>query len=147
MGRWIDVSIVDIFPTIFDIAGIKNTNPETDGQTLVPLINRQQISEKPAYMETHYTISLKSQDKIGLRTSEFKYFRDRNNAEKLIHLYNLKNDPFENNNIAIDNPDIIKTMEEQLQKILKNTASIPDDEFNEEETKIIEDELKRLGYV
>ena len=141
------VSVIDIFPTIFDIAGIKNTNHETDGQTLFPLINGQQLSEKPAYMETHYTISLKSQDKIGLRTSEFKYFRDRSNAKKLIHLYDLKNDPFENNNIAIDKPDIIQTMEEQLQKILKNTISLPEDESDDAETKMIEDELKRLGYV
>ena len=39
-------------------------------------------------------------------------------------------------------------MEEILQNILKNSSELPeDDEFDEEETKIIEDELKRLGYV
>jgi arylsulfatase A-like enzyme len=141
------VSIIDIFPTIFDIIGITNTNSETDGQTLFPLMNGEKFSEKPAYMETHYSISLESQDKIGLRTSQFKYFRDRNDPNKQIHLYDLKNDPHENNNIAMDKPDLIKTMEEQLQKILKNTISLPDEEFNEEETKIIEEELKRLGYV
>ena len=47
----------------------------------------------------------------------------------------------------MDKPDLIKTMEEQLQKILKNTMSLPDEEFSEEETKIIEEELKKLGYV
>ena len=141
------VSIIDIFPTIFDIIGITNTNSETDGQTLFPLMNGEKISEKPAYMETHYSISLESQDKIGLRTSHFKYFRDRKDPNKQIHLYDLKNDPHENNNIAMDKPDLIKNMEEQLQKILKNTISLPDEEFNEEETKIIEEELKRLGYV
>ena len=38
-------------------------------------------------------------------------------------------------------------MEEQLQKILKNTISLPEDESDDAETKMIEDELKRLGYV
>ena len=39
-------------------------------------------------------------------------------------------------------------MEEILQGILQNSSSIPeDDEFDEEETKKIEDELKKLGYI
>jgi len=140
------VRIIDTFPTIFDIAGIKNTNLGTDGETLLPLINGKEISEKPAYMETHYTISLKSQDKIGLRTSEFKYFRDRDNAKKLIHLYDLKNDPFENNNIAMDKPKIANEMEIILQDLISNTSPNLEN-YDEDETKKIEYELKKLGYI
>jgi len=142
------VSIIDIFPTILDIIGIQNNDINVDGQSLLPLINGKQISEEPVYMENHYSISIKSQDKIGVRTSQFKFFRDRDDPTKLVHLYDLKNDPFENKNIAKTNPDISKKMEEILQNILKNSSELPeDDEFDEEETKIIEDELKRLGYV
>lgn len=142
------VRIIDIFPTILDIIGIPNSNTDIDGQSLLPLIDGKQISEEPAYVENHYSISIKSQDKIGVRTPEFKFFRDRDDPTKSVHLYDLKNDPFENKNIAITQPDISKKMEDILQSILKNSSQLPsDDEFNEEETKIIEDELKRLGYV
>ncbi|NWJ29661.1 sulfatase-like hydrolase/transferase [Marine Group I thaumarchaeote] len=142
------VRIIDIFPTILDIIGIQNNNKDIDGQSLLPLIEGKQIPEEPAFMETHYLLEIESQDKIGIRTSQFKFFRDTNDPTKLVHLYDLKNDPFENNNIAKIKPDIAKKMEEILQEILQNSSPLPeDDEFDEEETKIIEDELKRLGYI
>lgn len=142
------VRIIDILPTILDIIGIQNNNRDIDGQSLLPLIEGKQIPEEPAFMETHYLIEIESQDKIGVRTSHFKFFRDTNDPTKLVHLYDLKNDPFENNNIAKIKPNIAKKMEEILQGILQNSSSIPeDDEFDEEETKKIEDELKKLGYI
>ena len=141
------VRLIDVFPTILELAGLSNFNTDVDGQSLVPLIDGKNIPDEPCYMETHYSIDLKSLDKIGIRTSEFKFFRDRDDPTKLIHLYDLKNDPFENNNIAKLNPNVVTQMEELLQSILKNSPSILDDDFDEEETKIIEDELKRLGYI
>jgi arylsulfatase A-like enzyme len=142
------VRIIDIFPTILDIIGITNNITNIDAQSLLPLIEGKQIPEEPAYMETHYLIDMESQDKIGVRTSQFKFFRDKNNPQVSIHLYDLKNDPFENNNIAKIKPEIVKKMEEILQNILQYSSQVPpDDEFNEEETKQIEEELKKLGYV
>ncbi len=142
------VRIIDILPTILDIIGITNNTANIDGQSLLPLIEGKQIPEEPAYMETHYLIDMESQDKIGVRTSQFKFFRDKNNPQVSIHLYDLKNDPFENNNIAKIKPEIVKKMEEILQNILQYSSQVPpDDEFNEEETKQIEEELKKLGYV
>ena len=38
-------------------------------------------------------------------------------------------------------------MELILQDILQNSLSISEDKFDDAETKMIEDELKRLGYV
>ncbi len=142
------VRIIDIFPTILDIIGITNNTANIDGQSLLPLIEGKQIPEEPAYMETHYLIDIESQDKIGVRTSQFKFFRDTNNPQVSVHLYDLKNDPFENNNIAKIKPEIVKKMEEILQNILQYSSQVPpDDEFNEEEIKKIEEELKKLGYV
>ncbi len=63
-------------------------------------------------------------------------------------MYNLKTDPREENNIVENNPTIAKKMEEILQGRLQNSSPIPeDDEFDPEETKIIADELKKLGYI
>ena len=141
------VRLIDIFPTILDIIGIQDIDQSVDGQSLMPLVEGNLIPEEPAYVETHYSIDLESLDKIGIRTSEYKFFRDRNDPIKLIHLYDLKNDPHENNNIAKTKPKIVNQMEKILQNILQNSMLGSDDEFDEEETKLIEDELKRLGYV
>ena len=141
------VRIIDIFPTILDIIGIQKDNTNIDGQSLLPLIEGKHIPEEPAYMETHHNIEIESEDKIGVRTSEFKFFRDRDSPTKKIHLYDLKNDPFENNNIAGFETEITKKMESVLQDILQKSLSIPEDESDDAETKMIEDELKRLGYV
>ena len=129
-----------------DIIGIKDFNQSVDGQSLTPLIKGNLLSEEPAYLETHYSIDLKSLDKIGIRTSEFKFFRDKNDPTKLIHLYDLKNDPHENNNIANIKPKIANEMEIILQDLISNTSPNLEN-YDEDETKKIEDELKKLGYI
>jgi|APSaa5957512535_1039671.scaffolds.fasta_scaffold01295_14 arylsulfatase A-like enzyme len=133
---------VDVFPTILDIIGIKNSEG-VDGQSLVPLINGEELEELPAYIESTPSIQTKSNEVIGIRTSQFKYFRDREDKTKRIHLYNLKNDLDEEHNIS-ENKDIIKKMENIIDELYKE--SIEDEEFSEEETKAIEEELKKLGY-
>ena len=81
-----------------------------------------------------------------------KYFRlvdgiqDKNVED--VHLYDLKNDPFENNNIAESNPNKVKEMESILQTMTKiPESSTAESELTEEETKKIESQLKKLGYI
>ena len=134
---------IDIFPTILDIIGIKN-NVKVDGKSLVPLINGEKVEELPAYMESTPLIQDKANEVIGIRTSQFKYFRDRNDKTKRIHLYDLKNDINEEHNIS-DKKEIVVEMEKIIELYKKNTDG-NELEFNEEETQAIEEELKKLGY-
>tara|TARA_B110000495_G_scaffold187095_1_gene186197 strand:+ start:24 stop:1382 length:1359 start_codon:yes stop_codon:yes gene_type:complete len=135
---------VDIFPTILDIIGIKNTE-KVDGQSLVPLINGEDLEELPAYMESTPSIQIKANEVIGIRTSQFKYFRDREDKTKRIHLYDLKNDFNENYNIS-EKKDIVNNMENIIEKLYKENIENDNTEFSEEETRAIEEELKKLGY-
>ena len=48
---------------------------------------------------------------VGIRTSEFKYFRSRKNPKENIHLYNLKNDPLEEINLIKTNSKIAQKMD------------------------------------
>jgi arylsulfatase A-like enzyme len=145
------VATVDIFPTIFEIVGIDYTQ-KTDGRSLVPLFKDMEFEEKPIYLHTTPHVKITSDDKVGLRTPEFKYFRlvdgiqDKNVED--VHLYDLKNDPFENNNIAESNPNKVKEMESILQTMTKiPESSTAESELTEEETKKIESQLKKLGYI
>ena len=60
-------------------------------------------------------------------------------------LFDLENDPQEQNNIASTSPDIVNQMENLLMKYRKNKSeySVTDDE----QTAKIKEELKKMGYI
>jgi len=138
------VSTVDIFPTIIDLLQSQSSF-NFDGTSLFPFFNGKQISEKPVYLHTMPYEHLSSCDAVGIRTSHYKYFRHSREPTKIIYLFDLKNDPLENQNIAKENPNVIVEME----NMLSNMHKIDNDNKNmlsEEERKIAA-ELKKLGYM
>lgn len=139
------VRTVDILPTISDLIGtdlIKNT----DGQSLLPLMEGKSLPEVPVYLESNPLVIKESNDVIGIRTSEFKYFRDKNDATKRVHLYDLNKDPYEDQNICEKNPQKVAEMEDILQRILKEAPQM-DSQENDEESEEIARELRKLGYL
>ena len=96
------VSHIDIFPTILDI--VKIPKPEWfDGTSLEPIFRKEKINNLIAYIESIPTIDKELGDSIGVRTTDYKYFRSRKNSNENLHLYNLILDPKETNNIANEN--------------------------------------------
>ena len=60
----------------------------------------------------------------------------------------MKNDPHEENNLADKKPNIVKEMEAMLSKIRETLqANFEETPLTDEETKKIEAELKKLGYI
>ena len=82
---------------------------------------------------------------IGIRTSNYKYFRSRNNPQENVNLYDLRNDPTEENNIH-DN-SVIKKMEDILLDIISKSKSSEENKITDEEAKKLEEELRKMGYV
>jgi len=142
------VRTIDIFPTISEIIDLPSRDNEIDGRSVLLLIEGKNMKELPQYIEsTPLLIEIQTNDFIGVRTSKFKYFRDKNNPKNRVHLYDLKKDPFEDNNIASNNPELINEMEKILKEIINNTLTKAENQLNEEETERIEDELRKLGYL
>ena len=141
------VRSIDIFPTIFDLADLPQTLDSVDGRSLVSFMNNKILDELPAYIESTPLMEIKTNDVIGIRTSKYKYFRDKDNPKNRIHLFNLIIDPYEDQNIADKKLELVIEMESILQNILNSTTSKFDVEIDDDETKQIEEELKKLGYL
>ena len=84
---------------------------------------------------------------IGIRTTNYKYLRSRNDLTKNVTLYDLKNDPGETKNIAHSNKQIVNDMECTLQKIRGDYTMDSPIEMTKEENEKIEKELRKLGYI
>ena len=138
---------VDIFPTVIDMVGIEYSIDILDGRSLIPLINNNSLIEEPAYIETGSRTAKDMGRIIGIRTTNYKYLRSRNDLTKNVTLYDLKNDPGETKNIAHSNKQIVNDMECTLQKIRGDYTMDSPIEMTKEENEKIEKELKKLGYI
>jgi len=139
------VSNLDIFPTIFEVLGIPYKHYKF-GRSLCPLIYKQKFIDEDIFLHTIPYEKESESDAIGIRTGKYKYFRNSRELKKNVHLYDLENDPYENNNIAKDNLVIIEKMENLINNMKMDTIKM-DDTITEEEEKQISEELKKLGYM
>ena len=138
---------VDIFPTIIDILKISGLRNTVNGQSLTPLFISESLEEIPAYIETGSRDPKKLGNIIGIRTPKYKYLRSRIDPTQNISLFDLQNDPLEQNNLAQSKPEIVKEMENLLHEIKIDSVNQNLPEFDDEETKNIQEELRKLGYL
>lgn len=103
----------DMKPTIADLVGEKvNT---TDGISLLPTLLGQKGQKQHEYLFWEFH---EANSKMAVRKGEWKAisFLNEKNPSDAFQLFNLKNDPFEKNNIAAQNPKIVS----ELKSIIAN---------------------------
>jgi membrane-anchored protein YejM (alkaline phosphatase superfamily) len=111
---------IDFMPTILEMLDIPiNTSFEKlDGKSLMPLINGENISEEFAFSETGNPLNEKEPPKIpntkSIRNSKWKLIHNEHNNTK--ELYNLENDPSEENNLIGKFFEKEKELSEELLK-------------------------------
>jgi len=148
------VRLIDVFPTICEIIGIPDKDEKIDGVSLYPLLENKKMGTLIAYMESSPAILIQPIIVIGIRTDKYKYFRNRYDSSKNVHLYDLENDPYEDDNIADKDKNIVEAMEDILKKIisgfsLEKGCSLvdSDEELGTEESSMVEKQLKKMGYI
>ncbi len=113
--------IYDLFPTFLELAGV-SSKIKTDGQSIVPALKgKQQQADKYFYWELH-----EAGGKQAVRMGKWKAIKLNvsKNGNAPIELYDLTNDPHEENNVAAKNPDVVK----QMEKIFKD-AYVPNKDW------------------
>ncbi len=95
------VSSIDVYPTLMDLCGIKQSY-KTDGKSLTPLLKQPKFSN---WDNAAYSYFRKG---ITVRTEDYRFTRYFRKEEPVNELYDHRSDPYENNNIATARPEIIK---------------------------------------
>ena len=117
-GKSIDfpVSLVDMYPTILDIAGLE-TEPDRPGRSWLPLL-RGEYAGRADYAFSEYHGHFFLHDWYMLVRNGFKYIWYSNNEKP--SLFDLNNDPHEMDDLSGDTAyePVIKEFEGILRKIL-----------------------------
>ncbi len=113
------VTGADFYPTILELCGLE-LRPENhrDGKSLVPLLKGESIAQRPLYWHYPHYDNQGGEPSSIIRVGDEKlihYYEDGRNE-----LYNLKNDPSEQMDLAVQQPDRVRAMYEQLHEWLES---------------------------
>lgn len=131
------VSLADITPTILDILDIEEP-PLLDGSSLVPLLRGEELErDAVVYLETMATLlSYDLAPLYGVRTPDWKLV-----IGAKPRLFDLRQDPKENTNVATKHPEIVAKLSDRLLHLRDNRGP----KLTETRRALNEQELEALG--
>ncbi len=138
------IALIDVMPTVLDLMGWDSI-PKTEGKSLKQVLTgKKSLSGRACYIESVAAMLDRGWAPLqGIRTEDWKYI-DAPEPE----LYDLQNDPEENNNIIDKRPEIAKLLKEDLHGVIKDSKMTPLPQ--DSESKMDEDtrkKLRSLGYI
>jgi arylsulfatase A-like enzyme len=140
-----NVQLIDIAPTILDILNIQG-NEQFQGMSLLPL-----VTGGPPDAGVNRTVYATGKGVTAAIRDDWKLMHSQNR----VSLYDLSTDPGETQNVASENPSIVKSLEEELsshkalqEKLAQQMrgARTEEDVSVEVDPRAIE-RLKALGYL
>jgi len=120
------LSSIDFFPTICEITGIKIPGElEIDGKSFLSVLNGQSTGPVHDALIWHYPHYRDWDNTVPysiIRKGDWKLIKWWE-GDLLYELYNLEEDLSETTNMAVEMPEKVKDLEEELLKILEETNS------------------------
>jgi choline-sulfatase len=135
------VRVVDIMPTVLEAAGV--ARPEAvQGVSLLPAARGERLDllalSETWYPRYHYGWS----ELTAVRDGRYKFI-----AAPRRELYDLQNDPGEQNNVAPSNPQRVAALERALGEMTAKTSASATPQAPQTVDPDVEERLRALGYV
>ncbi len=139
---------IDIVPTLVDALELKTDGPvEMDGQSLGGLLHGGDYEEKPALVEAYGTVMYPEGFSVkGIRTPDHKFSFSPGDPDCPKELYDLRADPGERKNLAEEQPEICKELED-LHTYQSSQIEGEESAMSAEEEAEMADRLRDLGYI
>ena len=117
------VETIDIYPTLADLCGIEYPN-DLDGESLVPILENTETKGKPYARSFYYRNKALGKT---LKTENYRIVRwaSVNDSTVAVGLYDHRNDPGENINIALKNKALTDSLLIQLEAAKFLSADMP----------------------
>jgi choline-sulfatase len=133
-------SLIDVAPTLLDLAGVSAGLPQAEGRTLRPLLAGTKGGSDPVYCETLSPwITYHWAPLRAVRTTEWKYIR----APKR-ELYDLRSDPGERVNLISSRPQEAQRLDQSLSAFLARSG---ESASRRQPTAEERERLRSLGYL
>ncbi|HET8830055.1 MAG TPA: arylsulfatase [Pelobium sp.] len=125
-------SQIDIYHSLSKLVGVElNENEAVDSFNALPvLLGKQKKGGRKVMLEESFTLALRSGDwkyihPVSMSTPLKKKHKNiETGMSKDVQLYNLKNDVFEQNNLAARFPEKVKEMQNWLENIKKSPTRV-----------------------
>ncbi len=145
------VSLVDLAPTLLELAGVDPSGRGFEGRSLVPLLSGLAPPPAHVFLEVDYegaeegAPGLATTRKKAVVAGSFKLIRDDRTGA--IELYDLENDPDERTDLVSRDPsraaELSSVLERHLAELTAGARIAEERSFTDEEL----DDLRELGYV
>ncbi len=113
---------IDYFPTLLDLANIKDYEKDLDGSSIVPLLEGKTLGERTLYW--HIASRYKNDPCTVMRKGDWKLIQYLLNGQ--VELYNIKKDQLESNDLSESNPEKVKSLVQEMQQWRKvNNVPLP----------------------
>jgi arylsulfatase len=142
---------VDLFPTIMELNGWEpdrsSSYLEIDGKGLMPVVSGKDEDDRMCFCSTAYLDQMQEGvinnvvQKFACRDKSWKLICDRENDT--YQLYDLSSDPGEKHNLANEQEKVL----EKYKKILNVHIGEMPRKLTDNETNILADQLRDLGYI
>jgi len=149
---WEPVELLDVTPTLLEIANVVAGSTDHQGQSLVGVMTGQQTAdpERPIFFERrkYKTRQIRNVfvtgNKLGIRSGPWKYIEA--DEEGTRELFDLRSDPTETSNLVAKHPELAARLSKEISSWLERTPRTffsPDTVISDEDNR----KLNALGYV
>ncbi|WDE97653.1 sulfatase [Lentisphaera profundi] len=134
-------TIMDIYPTVLEASGIASpANHTVDGRSLKTLLSGKEDNTHPKTFLMHFPHKHRSSYFTTYRTQDWKiiYHYNPKTSKPEIELYHLKEDPYEEKNLASTNPEKLNSLINAMNSQLKQEGALfPTNKKGDELTPLI----------